>query len=84
MQIDPERLKQELEDMERARTLVFARLEQLPNLDQQIPALLKSAIFNDLGQALQPIKPNITEPTPVKPLKPKLSNLTSWQKALSE
>jgi hypothetical protein len=79
-QIDPEQLKHELEEMTRVQTLIYAKLEQLPNLDQQISALLQSSRFQDLGRALQPIKPSIKEPSPEKPNKPKLSGLSVWLK----
>jgi hypothetical protein len=82
-QIDPEELKHELEEMNHVQTLIYARLEQLPNLDQQLTALLKSDKFKDLGKAIQPIRPNITEPkepTIEKQPKPKISDLASWFK----
>jgi hypothetical protein len=68
-----ETLKREMEEMSRIQTLIMARLDQLPNLDQQITALLSSQKFKDLGRALQPLSPNIQEqPNKPKPVvKPK-------------
>jgi len=78
--LDPEALGHELEEMNRVQTLIYARLEQLPNLDKQITALLKSENFKDLGRAIQPIKSTIKEPEtePAKPKTPvKLSGLSA-------
>ena len=82
--IDPEALKHEIEEMNRIQTLIYAKLEQLPNLESQISALLQSEKFKDLGKALQPIKPNVKEKEKEtnleKPGKPKLSGLCAWVK----
>jgi hypothetical protein len=54
-QIDPEALKQELDDIQNKMTLMYARFEQIPNLNQLVVALEKSQNFKQVGQAIRPI-----------------------------
>jgi hypothetical protein len=53
--INSEDLQQEIDDMQKIQTQIYARLEQIPNLEQLIIALEKSQNFKQIAQAIRPI-----------------------------
>jgi Mg2+ and Co2+ transporter CorA len=66
-QLDTNQIKEQIREIQNTQDRIMSKLENLPNLDQQIEALLKSKNFKDLGTALKPF----TENKPEKPPKPK-------------
>ena len=58
----------------------MARLNQLPNLEQQISALLQSPKFKDLGNALKPLKPVVEKQPEEQPKPHKSFSLRAWLK----
>ena len=78
--IDPDALRKELDEMQRVQTQIYARLEQIPNLNQLILALEKSENFRSIGDAIRPITANLPQ-SPQPPAKPKNHfTLSGWLK----
>jgi hypothetical protein len=77
-QIDPEALRKELDTIQETQSQIYARLENIPNLNQLVLALEKSQNFKKIGEAIRPITTNLPETKQIQPKKPTLS---SWLKA---
>jgi hypothetical protein len=76
-QLDTNQIKEQIRQIQNTQDRIMSKLENLPNLDQQIEALLKSKNFKDLGTALKPF----TENKPEKPPKPKKQfSFPAWLK----
>ena len=79
--LDPQQIREEIKQIHADQAAILNRIEGLPNLDQQITALLQSNNFKDLGIALEPIKNIPQAEKHVNPKTPfKLSKLTAWFK----
>jgi hypothetical protein len=62
-----EQFKDQIQQIRNTQNIIMAKLDNLPNLENQIKALLKSQSFKDLGNAL---KPAIEQSKPTPPPKP--------------
>ena len=78
--LDPEALRHELDEMQKIQSQIYARLEQIPNLDQLVLAMERSQHFKKVGEAIRPLTPNIPPTPPASERKkPKLSAmLHTW------
>jgi hypothetical protein len=75
--IDPEALKHELDEMQRTQTQIYARLQNIPDMEHKISALLNSQSFKEIGHALEPIAPKVTA-TEIKPQPRNQFTLKNW------
>jgi hypothetical protein len=77
---DPDALRKELDEMQRVQTQIYARLEQIPNLNQLILALEKSENFRSIGDAIRPITANLPPQQQPQPKPKNHFTLSGWLK----
>ena len=75
---DMDKLKEEIEQIQREQATIISKLERIPNLTQLVTALEGSKNFKPIGEAIRPITKTL--PPPEQKQKPK-TNLSTWIKS---